>query len=80
MDRLGDRMVSLDGVVAKRRITAKSGFRLARDIRQRREGGGAAPSGLTGLATVRIEEILRYDRIAFPALRAEFLTSFIAQP
>ena len=44
------------------------------------EGGGAVPSGLTDLAAVPIEEILRYDATAFPAPRAEFLMSWIAQP
>jgi Acetyltransferase (GNAT) domain len=44
------------------------------------QGGGAAPSGLTDLAAIPIEEILRYDETAFPAPRAEFLKSWIGQP
>jgi ribosomal protein S18 acetylase RimI-like enzyme len=81
MDRLGDRVVGLDGVVAQQENYRKSGFQLAyRNIRQRGEGGGAAPPGLTDLAAVPIEEILRYDGTAFPATRAEFLTSWVAQP
>jgi GNAT superfamily N-acetyltransferase len=81
MDWLGDRVVGLDGVVAQQENYRKSGFQLAfRNIRQRGEGGGAAPPGLTELATVPIEEILRYDRTAFPAPRAEFLKPWIAQP
>ena len=81
MDRLGDRVVGLDGVVAQQENYRKSGFQLAfRNIRQRGEGGGAAPRGLTPLATVPVEDILRYDGTAFPAPRAEFLKSWIAQP
>src|SRR3984893_10169956 len=81
LDHLGDRVIGLDGVVAQRDNYRKSGFRLAfRNIRQQGRGGGAAPSGLTGLAAIPIEDILRYDATAFPAPRAEFLKSWIGQP
>ena len=81
LDHLGDRVIGLDGVVAQQENYRKSGFRLAfRNIRQKGRGGGAAPSGLTDLAAIPIEEILRYDETAFPAPRAEFLKSWIAQP
>ena len=81
LDHLGDRVVGLDGVVAQQENYRKSGFRLAfRNIRQQGRGGGAAPSGLTDLAAIPIEEILRYDETAFPAPRAEFLKSWIGQP
>ena len=81
MDHLGDRVIGLDGVVAQQENYRKSGFRLAfRNIRQKGRGGGAAPPGLTDLAAIPIEEILRYDETAFPAPRAEFLKSWIGQP
>ena len=81
LDRFGDRAVGLDGVVAQQENYRKSGFRLAfRNIRQRGAGGGAAPAGLTDLATVPIDEILRYDGTAFPAPREAFLKSWIGQP
>jgi Acetyltransferase (GNAT) domain/Acetyltransferase (GNAT) family len=80
LDHLGDRVIGLDGVVAQQENYRKSGFRLAfRNIRQKIRGGGAAPSGLTDLAAIPIEEILRYDETAFPASRAEFLKSWIGQ-
>jgi GNAT superfamily N-acetyltransferase len=81
LDHLGDRVIGLDGVVAQQENYRKSGFRLAfRNIRQKGRGGGAAPSGLTDLAAIPIEEILRYDETAFPARRADFLKSWIEQP
>ena len=81
LDHLGDRVIGLDGVVAQQDNYRKSGFRLAfRNIRQKGRGGGAAPPGLTELAAIPIEEILRYDETAFPAPRTEFLKSWIGQP
>jgi GNAT superfamily N-acetyltransferase len=81
LEHLGDRMVGLDGVVAQQENYRKSGFRLAvRNIRQKGRGGGAPPPGLTDLAAIPIEEVLRYDETAFPAQRTEFLKSWIGQP
>lgn len=81
LDRLGDRISGLDGVLAQQDNYRRSGFRLAfRNIRQRGEGGGAAPTDLTDLADVPFEEVERYDRTAFPAPRVDFLRAWIAQP
>jgi ribosomal protein S18 acetylase RimI-like enzyme len=81
LDRLGDRVVGLDGVAAQQDNYRKSGFKLAfRNIRQRGEGGGGAQPGLIDLATVPIEEIVRYDGTAFPAPRRAFLAAWIGQP
>ncbi len=81
LDHLGDRVIGLDGVVAQQENYRKSGFRLAfRNIRHKGSGGGAGPSGLTDLAAIPIEEILRYDATAFPAPRGTFLKSWIGQP
>jgi GNAT superfamily N-acetyltransferase len=80
LDHFGDRVIGLDGVVAQQENYRKSGFRLAfRNIRQQGRGGGGASSGLSDLAAIPIEEILRYDETAFPAPRAEFLRSWIGQ-
>lgn len=81
LDRLGDRVAGRDGVVAPQENDRQSGFKLAfRNIRQRGEGGGEAPAGLTDLRTVPAHEIARYDRRAFPAPREGFLKSWISQP
>jgi hypothetical protein len=81
LDHLGDRVIGLDEVVAQQENYRKSGFRLAfRNIRQQGRGGGAAPPGLTDLAAIPIEEILRYDETVFPAQRTEFLRSWLGQP
>jgi hypothetical protein len=81
LNHLGDRVIGLDGVIAQQENYRKSAFRLAfRNIRQKGRGGGAAPPGLTDLAAIPIDEILRYDETAFPARRAEFLKSWIGQP
>ena len=81
LDHLGARIIGLDGVVAQQDNYRRSGFALAfRNIRQRGEGGGRAPSGLVDLAAVAFEEIARYDGTAFPAPRAPFLKAWIAQP
>ena len=81
MDRLCDRVAGLDGVVAQQENYRKSGFRLAfRNIRQRGEGGGAAPAGLAVLSTVPAHETARSDGRAFPAPREAFLKSWTSQP
>jgi ribosomal protein S18 acetylase RimI-like enzyme len=80
LDHLGDRVIGLDGVVAQQENYRRSGFRLGfRNVRQRGEGGGAAPPGLTDLAVVPIEEMLRYDETAFPGPRTEFLKPWVGQ-
>lgn len=75
------RNVGLDAAIAMQDIYRRYGFEFAyRNIRHQGIGGGEAPTGLTELATVPFDDILRYDATVFPAARATFLSRWIAQP
>jgi hypothetical protein len=74
-------LVGLDGVPAQQANYQKSGFRLAyRNIRF----GGAAPDGTAGglhaARDVPFDRLAALDARVFPAPRAGFLASWIAQP
>lgn len=84
MEYMGNRNVGLDGVVAQQENYRKSGFRLAyRNIRYSGANifsSHTAPDTVLKLSSLRFENVVRYDRLLFPAWRADFLKEWINQP
>lgn len=81
MARLAGCNVGLDGVLDQVANYEKSGFRFSHHhIRYGGTLAGKSPPGLVRLDTVPLAEVLNYDRLCFPAARAAFLRSWIAQP
>lgn len=83
LDRLADRVVGLDGVVAMQESYARSGFVLAhRSIRF----GGVAEGPRTDTAAAEplvgpdLDELVAYDKHCFGAPRPGFLAHWISQP
>lgn len=84
--------VGLDGVLAQQSNYAKSGFTLAhRNIRYEGKGDSSLSkdspeirqtqdNGLVSLERLPLERIVDYDRLFFPAPRADFLSCWITQP
>lgn len=75
------RNVGLDAAIPMQDVYRRYGFEFAyRNIRHQCVGGGQAPAGLTELASVPFDDILRYDATVFPTTRATFLSRWLAQP
>ncbi|MGJ0622065.1 MAG: GNAT family N-acetyltransferase [Methylocystis sp.] len=73
--------VGLDAAIPMQDVYRRYGFEFAyRNIRHRCVGGGQAPTGLTELASVPFDDILRYDATVFPTTRATFLSRWLTQP
>jgi GNAT superfamily N-acetyltransferase len=81
LDRAGDRVVGLDGVLAQQASYERRGFVLAhRNVRWRTTGGGARPAGLVELSSVPVEQLLAYDTAVFGCERERFLRAWIDRP
>jgi len=78
----GDRIIGLDGVVARQADYARSGFTLVRrNVRYGGTGiGGRVPHDLVPLDEIEAEVLRAYDRDIFPASRAAFLAAWAAMP
>jgi GNAT superfamily N-acetyltransferase len=81
LDRAGDRVVGLDGVLAQQASYERRGFVLAhRNVRWRTTGGGARPEGLVELSEVPVEQLLAFDSAVFGCERERFLRAWIDRP
>ena len=74
--------VGLDAVLAQQSNYEKSGFKsVYRNIRFAGTGGGDAPvADIVDLDVFPIEEVIAYDRTAFPAPRKRFLEHWLEPP
>ena len=62
LERAGDRVVGLDGVLEQQASYERRGFVLAhRNVRWRTAGGGQRPAGLTELDAIDADELIAYD-------------------
>ncbi|QDU60501.1 hypothetical protein Pan216_13420 [Planctomycetes bacterium Pan216] len=79
---LGDRIIGCDGVVEQVESYRKLwNFELiTQNIRFEGTGGGTRPGEVVDLADVPFEEVMRYDRLCFPAERSAFLERWIDRP
>ncbi|MDD5034313.1 MAG: GNAT family N-acetyltransferase [Methylococcaceae bacterium] len=83
LGRLGDRVIGLDGVVARQADYARSGFRAVyRHLRFAglTQEGVPSPSGIIPLAQLPFTEVLRYDKNLVPAPRRALLETWIDRP
>jgi GNAT superfamily N-acetyltransferase len=81
LERAGDRVVGLDGVLAQEGYYARRGFAAAhRNARWRMAAGGGRPDGLVELAEVPFEELLAFDTSVFGADRERFLRAWVRRP
>lgn len=75
--------IALDGVLEQQDNYKKSGFKLAySNIRFAGAGGGQLPNNddIIELASLPFSAISDYEKPFFPAVRADFLRSWISQP
>jgi GNAT superfamily N-acetyltransferase len=81
LERAGERVVGLDGVLEQQGYYERRGFVLAhRNVRWCTTGGGERPDGLVELSSLPFEDLLAYDTAVFGAERERFLRAWIDRP
>ena len=83
MQRLRERVIGLDGVIAQQHNYAKSGFVLAyRQVRYagHANAGSAHDPALRQLETLDAGQWLAFDRLCFPDERQAYITRWVQQP
>jgi GNAT superfamily N-acetyltransferase len=81
VERLGGRVIGLDGVVAQKESYRRFGFRLAfTSLRRAARGGGEDPGGCRELGPGDGKAVAALDRACFPAPRSGFLEAWLSQP
>jgi len=81
LERAGERVVGLDGVLAQQASYARRGFVLAhRNVRWSTMGGGDRPEGVVELSSVPFEQLLAFDSAVFGSERERFLRAWIDRP
>src|SRR5689334_6412516 len=78
LERAGDRVVGLDGVLEQQETYARSDFVFAHcNTRYECSGGGVRPAELVDLDSVPRDELIDYDAGVFGTDRAAFLDAWV---
>jgi hypothetical protein len=82
LKRLKGKNIALDGVTGKVEKYKNLGFRQSHKNRRYESIGGSYPGNenIVKYNSVFFEELLKYDRQCFPAIRANFLENWFAMP
>jgi GNAT superfamily N-acetyltransferase len=81
LERLGGRIIGLDGVVAQQANYQRDGFVYAYpSYRYQSSGGGEAPQGLVPLDQAPWPQVAALDEACFFSPRGDFLASWTTQP